>query len=463
MTSTAGPATGDSIATRLYDLFDRMWDAGLRVQVQRSDFVRQLAAPLLVQRWQPHGRPPDLRIRPSVRQGELLDRLLDSGFEQLLTETAEACNQVMREVIRLLAASGLANTPSEFSERTAVWVRRQVLDGRPLGPVDCADFALEMITDTPPKPLTLRAFRAAFAQVYDELWAAGGASRLKSHPPLEVGLGSNCRPPLLEAESPRRDWSQGTDRPVFERYRLWFKRSAQTGSPKCAAAPCQIREPVIVDDPATAEVARACEIYGLAHPAHHQIVRSLSIGMEEPVTNRGWTTWEAWAEPCSPINMDDAHDPDLADAVASAFAAWTAGDVGGPLVKEYGLQSLSGPLRMIVARKAWMDLLGYERTFAAPMQRCGIPKTIRTALYRLAQKALPDWMAGMIGPPGGLEDDAWGRTVRLLAERPEIARLMLGEDVGWRSEYVAAAHPTDHLAADDALAMLQGLVEGMNR
>lgn len=463
VTLTVRPATGDSIATRLYGVFDRMRDAGLRVQVQRSDFVLRLAMQLLDQRWQPHGRAPELRVRPSALQSELLDRLLDAGFEQLLVEAADACNQVMREVTRLLAASGLANAPGEFSERTAVWVRRRWLDGRPPTPTDCAAFALEMITEIPPKPLTAAGFQAAFTQTYDEQWSAGGAANLERHPPRKVGLGRDRRPPLLQADSQRRDWSQGTNRPVFERYRLWFKKSAQTGPPRCASDACQVREPAVVDDPAVAEVSRACDAYGLAHPAHHRIVRSLSIGMEEPVTNRGWTTWQAWAEPCQPIAVDDAHDLELADAVASAFAAWTAGDVGGPLVKEYGLQSLSGPLRMIVVRKAWMDLLGYERAFAAPMQRCGIPKTIRASLYRLAQKALPDWLDGKIGDPDDLPDDAWARTVTLLTEHPGAARLMMDEDAGWPEAYRAVADPANHLPADEALVLVQDLVGGMAR
>lgn len=459
----------ESIVTHLYSVHDRMQDDGLHTFVQRSDFVTRLAAPLVVGSWsEAYGQSPKPREPLSERERERLAAIIDTRFEKLLRDANSHCGEVIWELARLLSARRSHARLGDYSERVSVWVRQRLASGEPPEPSDCWALAERLIEDTPTElPASAKEFREAYADRYDELWLECGAANLASYLPADVGLGPNHRPPLLRtAVANRRDWTQGVNRPVYERYRLWFKGSASVAAPRCTSEGCQQRATISVVDVGATEVARACEVYGLAHPEHQQVVRSLAEGIGQAWLDRGWTTWERWAQPCRPISLDGELDPDLEDAMASAVSAWTSSAVGRPLINEYGAESLRTPLLCIVVRKAWMDLLGYERTFADPVRRCGIPKTVRTALYRLVQKALPEWMAGHIG--GGDEElppDPALSTMALLTDHPDIARLMLAEAPGWRARYESLVEPFDaqeYLTAEQALELLRRLIEGMD-
>lgn len=458
----------ESIVTRLYDVHDRMQGDGLRTFVQRSDFVTRLAAPLVVKTWKAnHGHAPKPRDPLSDRERDLLTGIIDATFVKLLGEANEHCGQVTWELVQQLNARESPARLSAYSERISIWVRQQLEAGQPPESRDCHAFAQRLVDKTrTERPASAIEFRAAYSARYDRSWLEYGAANLTRHPPAEVGIGANLRPPLVRTtRTPRQDWSQGTSRPIFERYRLWFMDSATVTSPRCGADVCQKRVKVAATDAGLAEVARACHGYGLAHPEHRQAIRSLFNGLERQWAERGWTTWARWSHPCRPINMDDEHDPDLADAMASAVAAWTTSDAARPLILEYGSETFHRPLQIIVLRKAWMELLGYERTFTDPVRRCAIPKMVRTALYRLAPKALREWLAGTIDLGEEFPPTPEEQTVTLLTEHPEVARLMLAEAPSWRSAYeglVSPAEKGEYLTADQALELLRGLVEGMD-
>jgi hypothetical protein len=471
----------ESIASRLYDLYDQLGDAGMRVSLQRSDFVTRLAAPLLAAIWrETHGRAPKIREPLRAPDRIVLEAILSEDFESRLCEAANACNLVMAEVNRLLAVAPATAAPVDFSESTAIWVRQRSAGTLPLATRDCEAFARHLVGEGErPARLSREGFEAAYRRTYDVTWATVGEENLRHHPPSGVLLGRDQRPPLtVNPNTVRRDWSQGTGRPVYERYRLWSIRTGRVAAPRCVGADCQCLSRPVAPDPGLTEVLRACEVYGLAELTHQQILRSVVRGLDRSVARDGWTTWEAWAEPCRPIRLDDDVDPTLADAVESAFAAWVGGPVGGPIERSLGLEGLRGPLTLVVARKAWMDLLGWERTFAHPMRRCGIPRLMRTALYRHAPRALVEWISGRIGDPepefpeSGPSNRAAGEwaatrdaTMDLLTAHPRIVKLMMDGDERWRDAYgdaVAVRQGVRHLPPGEAFDAVRRLIEGMD-
>lgn len=480
MPGTERAPVARTIVAGLYDFYDRLCDRGMPITIQRSDFVTRLAAPLLLGRWKrEHGVAPRPRQRLTSAEAAILDQHLGADLELLLRDAAGSCADVVASVRTLQVARHLPGTTAPFSERTAVWVRERFASaGRP-SPEQCEDFARGLVVSTPSAVLDAEQFESGYSVRYDRAWELTGAENLRSNPPSLVGLGMDSRPCLVrQRPSRRRDWSQGTNRPVYERYRLRFKLSARSAPPRCTDPACDHRPALTVDDPAMQEVTRACAGFGLAEPAHRQIIRSIADGLSRlGGAGKGWTTWAAWASPCRPIDLEGDVDAELSDAVASAVSAWASGPVGAPLVAAYGFDTLSGPLKIVLVRKAWMDLLGYERTFADPMRRCGIPRVIRTALYRHAPGAIREWIDGVIGDPEPTFDDAEGAgeavvatlaarrvTLDLLTGHTRIVRKMVDGDLSWREDYqvaIAAQPDAGYLAPADAFDAIRDLLEGM--
>lgn len=477
----AGPKYPPSIVGWLYERHDRLAAQGWTPSVQRSDFVCQLAAPMVIAHWvRREGAAPKARQRLTPQELSTLERLVEDELEPRLVAAASDCGAVIEAVATIVRDQGRGTSLRSYSERTATWVRTTWLEhGRP-GPDDVALFARRLVDEAPGPALTKGEFAARYAAHYDAAWSREGAANLRTHPPAEVRLGPNTRPPLVGGSTTgRRDWSQGTGRPVFERYRLRFKLSARSSSPQCSSPACQHRALATTDDPALTEVLRACAPYGLASAGHPQIIRSLLDGIERlSRAAGGWTTWEKWVTPCREIDVRGPVDHELADATASAFSAWAVGPVGEPMVDTYGFDTLIGPLATVVTRKAWMELLGYERAFAQGMRRCGIPKVVRTALYLHSPAAVRDWINGDIGDadnlppdfPGGIDAHAHAflerrqRTLQLLGTKPAVARKMVDGDLSWRSDYEAliASDPSRALTCEDAFDALHDCLEGMH-
>lgn len=458
----------ESVTAKAYTVFDALMAAGWRCRVQRSDLVTRAAVPVLLARWsERYGNAPTPRSSLDVKSALRLSDLAD-GLTSLMMTLIGQANDTMAALEAELTATGITAPAGEFSERVVIWLRRWALKGSSPSAEERDEFVAGLVRGVGrPCPIGVADFVAHFATSYDKAWSSRGAANLRRYPPEAVDLGSNRRPELARPLPGRSDWSRGSDRPVYQRYRLWFKRSAETSPTRCQRAQCRRPTAASVEDPGGVEVWRACCVYGLGLPEHQQILRSIAIGVASPSGGeRGWASWDSWANPCSPISLDGEFDAELADATASAVAAWSGSDVGAPLVRTYGYAAVAGPLSAAVVRKSWMMLLGYERAFAEPMRRCGIPKLLRTALYRHAPDAIRDWMRGEWGTdPQPLDEGGVGspevllwmrrreRTLELLAGRPSLAQAILDDDQWWRDAYRSltdraagtAALPTDEV------------------
>jgi len=468
----------------------------VRPSTKRSDFVEHVVVRLIRTRWAAErGKAPNPREVLDVGDRAILSGLV-GPLESDVRRGAEACEAVLQTVAEFADAEGVQLASQQVSERTCTRVGRALVEGTNLGYYFEQRVAAEIVAGlSTPRAMSKDEFAAAWADTYDAAWAASGCGSTRAWPPSAIGLGLDRRPPLVPAPRGRasgHNWSTGSNRPVYERYALHFKATAQGAPTTCADASCANPRPAQIGDPAAAEVDRTCRVYGLASLEHQTLLRSVAGGLEtEPAKERGWTRWEEWATPCRPVDTSEPVDEAVSDAMASALAAWPRTDVGSLMVSQHSMSAILPPLRRIVVRKFWMDAHRYERRWAEPMRRCAIARTARSSLYKLITTGYRDWVDGRLGDPDpstmdaacpdGLrlpEDDEASsgrppksghaptaselnaverenRTLELLAQHPRIVEQFMAGNAEWVGAYAElVAHAADRYLTPDELAVL---------
>lgn len=473
-TSPIRAAAASSLVVEVYRTLDAALQLGLSLDVQRSDFALRLLTPLVIARWKGlRGTCPPPRSSLSPQDHAVLSQLLDGHFHTQLMHSAERCSQVVRRLAELLSSHDARATPRAFSEAICVWVKSFILSGASPTDAECDSFASELwLGALGPRPLDAATFESLHARAWDVLWADVGAGHLRAYPPSAVMLGHDRRPPLVDhaRRGGRRNWFQGTDRAVYDRYRLAFWGTPRV-PPACSDPSCR-RPRIRTEDDAAAAIERACAVYGLNEISHQVIIRSVADGLShEPSALAGWTTWEEWASPCRAVGTGGQVDHGLVDAIESAFAAWATSDVGGPLKRQYGIGILTRPISTITVRRLWMDLHRRESHGQAPLRRCGIARPLRAILYRHMPGALKDWFTGELGEPdvdaeSPASDPSGDATLALLTANPGVVRLMMDGNLAWRDRYGdLVRHSSSGAGAycdpDATFGLVQQLIRGM--
>lgn len=469
----------------------------LRPIIKRSDFVDHIGARIVRTRW--IGTAPSKSRPLAPPDVRTLEALLTNDLAALLHRANSACDSILDSVSARADDLGIRLSRDMLSERIATRVGAAHASEEP-DPATSETTAGEILASLlavamRPAKFGREEFAQRYAAPYEQAWARHGCASVTAWPPSDVGLGLDRRPHLVavKAKHARADWSLGTNRDIYGRYALHFDGRAVIKPPDCSRAECGSPVASSPDDPATAEVERACLPYGLSHEAHRVLLRSVAAGLEvEPSRPRGWIRWEDWADPCRPLATDQAIDADVVDAVASYLAAWIHGTSGFQLVNQYGIGELLRPLRFTAVRKAWMIAHGTERRYPEPMRRCAVPRFLRPAFH----SAFPggtyrDWLDGHRGdplpgemldpcpqgsPPEGTSEPAaksrtgrpptfeeWtqagreARTIELLSAHVDVVRSLLGNGSPGRDAYAAlvASDPDAYLDVDGAIAFLE--------
>lgn len=459
--------TRTSVMTLVYRAVDSAIADGLLVEIQRSDFARQIALRVLKARWpQSDGRLPSPSAAANDVQLTRIEALLrQPSLVRDLRAAAGLVGTVVQAVEALLAARSPQTSTRAFSEEIGVWAGQATVEGRTPDAAACSAFAAALVDRHLRRParLSTSEFLDAQGPRWHARWASVGAPNLAAHPPSVLSLGSDRQPPMTRPDGSRRrnDWSQGTDRAVYDRYSLHFSTAAGYTPRECVDSTCRTSARFAQSDLATAEVDRACEPWGLAHPHHRQVLRSVASGLAaDPQSPGEPTTWAEFRTPCRPIDLTGTTDAGVTRAVASALTTWRTVGVGRSLARDYGdLWGYQHVVETAVLRRAWMDLLGRERTYATPARRCWLPGTLSPALNHAAPDAVHRWFHGedLFGLDSVTRSEA---TVDLLSQHPDIALALLRRDDDARRRYldlVDATGPSRQafLAPADALALLE--------
>lgn len=341
-----------------------------------------------------------------------------------------------------------------------MWVGRHLAEGRTPDERTTAAFLADCLDDWAHRvrPMDAPAFAAAHTRRYDELWRRDGEPALATFPPSYLDLGSDARPPLVADDGGRNDWTRGTDRSVYHRYRLALKPRGNArswcGHPDCTA-PWQ--RPTA--DPGADEVARACQPYGLAQPAHRQLLRSVHAGFGTDVPDAP-RDWRAVLTPCSAVDVEAATDEVIVNAAVGAWASWRRGTLGRLLADELGdLAAYHHVVARVASRRGWMSLHGRESSDAPAARRCWLRGLVSNALYRQAAPSLRAWARGGAPEEAPLRRES---TIDLLGRTPTVAVALRDGSEGWREQYLAlvdATGPTrgTFLPPADARALIGSL------
>lgn len=456
------PTLGALLYERIADLLIE-GDLG----VQRSDFMRQVAA-RFVRNWWPDsaGAAPSPRAALSTAQLDIAVELLASErFGVALADAASLCRLVAAGLELQLGVRMPQERPRAFSERIAVWVGGQVAtDNRP-DVADIAAFVTACIDERLAKgmPIPVEEFIDGYRELYDIVWDTRGTSALTSFPPSSIDLGEDVRPPLVRAseDGERDDWTRGTDRAVYERYRFAFKRMRRPRPGSCHRPECLSANPPVVTDRASAEVQRAGEPYGLQHPEHRQLLRSVHLGVgAEP--QPGHRSWSQRLSPCSQVELQGSLDEVVMDAMAVALQSWhrASGDrLLGNLAGD--LSSYQHVIAWVLVRRGWTSLLGRETSVDTPARRCWLRSLVNDALYKEAPAKVREWVRdGSRGPRLGRTE----ASMQLLGTAPTVAVALRDELPGWRDRYLALVDARGsrrgYLAPAEARSMVQKLFRG---
>lgn len=453
-----------TLGSLLYEQVDALLADG-DLGVQRSDFMRQLAA-RLVRAWWPSdaGHAPDPRtVLSDAQLVQVIGILSGDRFERALADAAHLCRKAAVGLELQLAVRMPQERPRAFSEQLAVWVGTQLATDAHPDEASIAAFITACIDERLAKgtPLVVDEFVAAYDGLYDATWSSRGTAALADFPPSSIDLGDDIRPPLVRDpdDGEPDDWTRGSNRAVYDRYRFSFR--SRRPRIACDRAGCLNTDPPLVEDRAAAEVLRACEPYGLGYPEHQQLLRSVQVGVgAEPKPGR--PGWNRRLSPCTPVDLRDTVDEVVVDAMALAVQSWQYGSARALLEDVAGdPASYLHVVTWVIVRRGWTNLLGRETTLRLPARRCWMRSLVSDALRKEATARVWAWIRdGSNGPRLGRRE----ATLLLLGTAPTVTLALRDESPTWRNCYLALvdadAGRKAHLAPADARSMVQQLFRG---
>lgn len=455
-----------TLAGLLYERVDALRLDG-DLGVQRSDFMRQVAA-RLVRTWWPvtAGPAPGPRAALADTQLDGVRMLLArERFELGLTDAARLCREAATRLEFELITRMPDERPRAFSERIAVWVGTHVATGSRPSPADIVSFVTACIDEALAKgtPIGIDDFITGYGALSDATWSARGAAVLADFPPSSIDLGEDIRPPLVRdpEDGERDDWTRGTDRSVYDRYRFGFRR-IRVPRATCDRSDCLVIDPPAVADRAAAEVSRACEPYGLEHPEHQQLLRSVHVGVGAEPSGR--SSWSERLSPCAPVDLPGSVDEVVVDAIALAVRSWQRGTARQLFEEVVGdPASCQHVVAWVVVRRGWTSLLGRETSARLPARRCWVRSLVSDALRKEAPGQIWAWVRdGSKGPRLGRTE----ATLLLLGTAPTVAISLRDDSPGWRDDYLALVDVNGgrraHLAPANARSLVQKLFRGGN-
>ena len=411
--------------------------------IQESDFVRQIAYPLLKSRG--GGNLPAL----SAPAGSGDAARIHAAVEQLcpeLTSAADVGRRVMTAALALAAARDARCAPGDVSEKIATRVGRHVRQTG--GPVDAdmvACIALE-VQPTSIRPMSKDQFVGSQTGAYDQQWAAHGAGAWLEWPPASMGLGSNSRPPLIgDGDDP--DLTRGTARPVYARYRAYFKQTGATRRRRCQHRRCAPGRTPPADALPSRTIRQICSGLTLAHAEHRLFLRSLEIGLgEEPMAREG--QWAAFSEPDRDL-PDSENDVALIEHVGGHLSAWLASPSGKRLQYMNPTLSKDWPIfRRAALLKAHDELVRWEREHDHAMGSCGAAAIASIAIVAGIPFRGAELMAEQVRTCASVErvprtdqsrdfmyQARFTLTMDLLADQLSLARAIVEDQPQWRGEY----------------------------
>jgi len=367
-----------------------------------------------------------------------------------IESSLEAAGTVISTLERLLAARGTLRRRTEYGEMVISAVGTAAVNGEVPDEAARRTIVGSVLAglDASPPLLSRETFAERYVDRYEQLWNQAGAGNLDSHAPSRIGLGSDERPLLVSAPYRELDhnWFLGSDRSIYDRYRLHAKRSAASRSvSQTTPAPAE------AGDLAELEVWRACQPYGLAHSEHRVALRSLYVAISAfdpqcgagsataPGYSRKWKDWRAGNVALSPRTW---LDESMIEATRAYIRIWHRSRLSGRAAAErFGALDLRLEQASEAAvRKLWMDLFRCEREQHEPARSGRLAAFVGTAFDKGVAEALARWEEPGRGRPA--PDATRTTATRLLLERNASLRAAaLGDPSGrsWAEAYEQAA------------------------
>jgi hypothetical protein len=366
----------------------------------------------------------------------------------------ETATRVITRLDRLLTERGTVRRRTEYGE--------MVISAVGTGAVNTSvpDAAGQLVIvgnvlaglDASPPLLPRATFAERYVDRYEQLWAQAGADNLDAHAPSRIGLGSDERPLLVSAPYRELDhnWFLGSDRSIYDRYRLHAKRSAASRSVQARAAggPAGGRT-----DLAELEVWRACQPYGLAHQEHRVALRSLYVAISafDPRSNSAACptgtdgpsrTWKDWRAGDTALSRQTWLDASMIEATSAYIRIWRRSGVSGWSAAERfsALDLRLEQASEAAVRKLWMDLFRCEREQTEPARSGRLAAFVGTAFDKGVAEALARWEDPGKGRPA--PDATRTTATRLLLEKNAALRAAVLADPrgrSWAEPYEQAA------------------------
>ncbi len=386
--SSGGP-TLVSITSELLRGSEWTWRLSRGKGAKPSHVARHLGARLISAHWGTGPGPaPSPRSRVTGEQEEharavleVLVPLISSGLDDHLA--------IVELALTLLAEAGLSVTATHFSEPGLIAIGNHLVE-HPGVPIDRRAHAEALVTLIQRRGGGLPAdefYRTQFDR-YRALWETTGTVSVRQSPPSKIALGSDERPPLV-ALGVRRSWMSGTDRAVYDRYKLCFddrrrpSRIRDHGRRPAQVLASQADDATLPGDSwlppdpvaiAEREVVRTCRGYGLTERAHRRILVTLSqVQLDSSASASqalGQLKLSKSMPPAAPEDVEDeaeddaevTADAELGRAVSAKLRLWANTSHAWSLRETHGnLDGFHEHLNWVLVRATWMGLLRREQ------------------------------------------------------------------------------------------------------
>ena len=417
--------------------------------LQRSDCVR-LCLKFCRKHWDRSIADQPRDCEPLVSQAVQHAASILVAHRSMIEGSLEAAGTVISTLERLLAERGTVRRRTEYGEMVISAVGTAAVNGEVPDEAARRSIVGTVLAglDASPPLLSRETFAERYVDRYEQLWTQAGAGNLDSYAPSRIGLGSDERPLLVSAPYRELDhnWFLGSDRSIYDRYRLHAKRSAASRSmPQTPPT-----APTRTGDLAELEVWRACQPYGLAHDEHRVALRSLYVAISAFDPERGagsaaapsFRTWKDWRAGNVTLSRQTWLDESMIAATRAYIRIWHRSRLSGRTATErFGALDLRLEQASEAAvRKLWMDLFRCEREQHEPARSGRLAAFVGTAFDKGVAEALARWEEPGRGRPA--PDATRTTATRLLLERNASLRAaVLGDPSGsaWADAYEQAA------------------------